>query len=186
MSVFDDSKDQDAAFLVLSRLAQHGIKNYAIKFCDHTETSVDIVDKIFDKIIFKKLNHDYANTTTYVNHNTNTNDTDYKSKVFNTTDLICLIFLFSQCHNNDSNSFIDLYNKSLVCSHWLYHAFNPNTMYHVPLHRLLWKKSSTARSQLSQLQLPTILKVVEYGNDWSMPNLYPLVHGLGPHQMILY
>ena len=46
------------------------------------------------------------------------NNCKYISNVFNTTDLMCLIFQFAY------HTFNDCQNTSLVCSYWMYYSFD--------------------------------------------------------------
>ena len=149
-SVLQNKTDQVAAFTVLSELSKNGIKKYMISSSNDNDIdsdNVDIIEQIFNKLILTKFDAQYTYITTYTtkriafdtdncnynaanNKNTNSNlsyDDDYinTSIVINTNDLMSLIFQFLQ--------FEYLKNCSLVCSHWLYHSFNPNSIYHLNL-----------------------------------------------------
>ena len=149
VSVFDNAKEEEVAFSVLSKLVKHGIKTYVNDYCNYIETSTHIIDQIFNKSILTKFNQEYARITTYnYNYVVKGSDHDktkykqkYESMVFNTKDLMCLIFQFVQSHIDTCLS--DFYNCSLVCSHWLYHSFNPNSFYHIQLDRLFCSKGLT-------------------------------------------
>ena len=143
ISGFNNSKDQENAFCVLSKLVKHGIKTYMNEHCNYNDTTTHVIDQIFDKLILKKLNQEYDHVTTYsMNHDNNINDNDdyyYQCTVFNTKDLMCMIFQYCQIYNR--NVLSDGYNCSLVRSHWLYYSFNPNSTYHVALDQLMCKRS---------------------------------------------
>ena len=134
VSVVNNTKDQEAASSLLSKLAKYGIKTYMNKHCNYTDTTTYITDQIFDKIILTKFSQEYARVTTYVRMNDNKKQ-HYQCIVFNTKDIMNLIFQFREFNNNDINNF------SLVCSHWLYHSFDPNSFYHIELNELISNKS---------------------------------------------
>ena len=119
--VFTNKHDQTSAFTLLSRLSTVGIKKYMNQFRE--EKHYNIIEKIFNTLISPKFGQEYSIITTY-------NDQDkYKSSVFSTSDLMCLIFQFLEYLR--FGSITDLSNCSLVCSYWLYHSFNPNSTHGV-------------------------------------------------------
>ena len=136
-SVVKKPIDQENIFSMLSKLAKHGIKTYMNEHCNYNDTTTHVVDQIFNQLILKKLNKEYGRITTYCMNNNN--DYQYQCIVFNTKELMCLIFEYCQFYNDKFPS--DVYNCSLVCSHWLYDSFNPNSICHIELEKLICTKS---------------------------------------------
>ena len=145
LTVFDSEKDKNATFLMITNLCEHGIKTYMNEYCNYNDTTTYIIDQIFNKLILTKFSQDYAAIITYtpIANSCNEHSEYYRTIVFNTKDLMCLIFQFYQYYNKDLKITQDIYNASLVCSHWLYYAFDPNSFYQIQLDRLFCKKSST-------------------------------------------
>ena len=125
---------------ILSQLMQHGIKDYLNKYYKEKDQA-HTIELIFNQIILKQLTNNYQNVTTYTcptitiaqnnnkNTNYNPNKTNYKNLLFNTEDIMCLIFQYLIPFN-------DLSNCSLVCSQWFYHSFNPKSIYYLSLSTL--------------------------------------------------
>ena len=110
------NKDQKSkASKIVSSLQKYGIKIY---MTDHYNEAYDsqIIDLIFDKIIFQHFETQYHQIISC--NNSENFLCKLIDKVFNTKVLMCLIFEFAFESTNDIN------NISLVCSHWFYHAFD--------------------------------------------------------------
>ena len=91
-----------------------------------------IIEQIFD-VILTKFKKEYQQVITYCGK-----DNSFQESVFNTNDLMCSIFQFLTDFDLHSNLVIyELMNCSLVNSHWLYHTWNPNSIYSVSLYKLI-------------------------------------------------
>ena len=124
IDIQDDQK-KSIASNVLNGLLNDGIKIYMEK-CYNEKEQRTIIEMIFDKIILKKFDKDYQNIITYVENNNNGNmNNQSKCQVFNTNDLMCLIFQFLSYGSKFDG---DLIQCSLVNSHWLYHSWHPNSV----------------------------------------------------------
>ena len=119
-----DKQMQDKALDILLFLLSNGIKQYMSKFYNEEKQS-NIIELIFNKIILTKFDKECEKITRY---NSTCNDDHFQSLVFNMNDLMCLIFQFLK-FDKELNG--DLNNCSLVNSHWLYHSWNPNSVYHI-------------------------------------------------------
>ena len=119
-----DKKMQDSAFDILLFLLNNGFKQYMSKFYNEEKQS-NVIELIFNKIILKKFDKEYEKITRY---RSICNDDHFQSLVFNMNDLMCLIFQFLKFDEKVDG---DLNNCSLVNSHWLYHSWNPNSIYHI-------------------------------------------------------
>ena len=95
----------------------NGIKNYLNRW-DEQDNSPRIIEMIFNKLILTKFVAEYQEIITYRN---SSNINYYQNLVFNMKDLMCTIFEFFNYVKNWQG---DLFNCSLVCSHWLYHVYN--------------------------------------------------------------
>ena len=116
----------------LSRLTTNdGIKNYFNSW-DEQDNNPSIIEMIFNKLILTKFVRQYEEVTTYkskhnINNCNNSNDNDehygyyYQDLVFNMKDLMGVIFSFL-IYDYEWKG--DLFNCSLVNSHWLYHVYN--------------------------------------------------------------
>ena len=150
-NTFKDKEIQNVAECVLSLLLTNGIKHFMCQFYNEDLHS-NVIEMIFNKMILKQFEKEYVNITTYntINNNNNSNN-KYQQLVFNTNDLMCLIFGHFNCNfnfnfNMNENEIVSF---SLVCSHWLYHTWNPNSMYHCNLSELLYKERKE-KSQISR------------------------------------
>ena len=121
----DNTKQEQKATKILSRLVKYGLSKYMTEYYDEN-TRGNMIEIIFEKIILTNYEKEYENVTTYnyVNRNTTT-----QAQLFHANDLMSLIFQWL--------SFNDLINCSLVSSHFLYHSFNPNSIYCGELTRLI-------------------------------------------------
>ena len=138
--VFENKNDQASAFTVVSRLVNVGIKTYMNQFCE--EKHYNIIEQIFNKLILPKFDQEYANIATY------NDQQEYKSMVFSSSDLMCLIFQFLNYFRIGSVN--DLSKCSLVCSNWLYHSFNPNATFGVVIIDSTLNKDKTHRQRSKQ------------------------------------
>ena len=157
---FDNTTDQDAAFKVLSSLISNTINTYLRYICN--ESSYSIIDQIFNKIILTKFKTQYHQMITYKNQNQKTKNLsanlnpfeynqDYMSTVFNINDLMCYIFQFLPSFVNVAQGDVagDLKQCSLVCGHWLFHAFNPNSTYQFCVRHMLYRILNTKTNKYS-------------------------------------
>ena len=92
ISSIENDKDQYEAFTILLDLLNYGMKIYMAKHFD-PKRDPSTIDKIFNQVILTKLIVQYQQATTHSmpqkdNHNT------CQLKVFNTNDLMCLIFQY--------------------------------------------------------------------------------------------
>ena len=122
---------------ILSRLIVVGIKEYMNKYYNE-KVQANTIEIIFNQIILKQFETEYQNVTTYKTKKSkndkqleqeNGDKNKYKNLLFNTEDIMCLIFQYL-------NEFIDLSNCSLVCCQWFYHSFNPKCIYIFDLKKL--------------------------------------------------
>ena len=135
-NTFKDKEIQKVADFVLSLLLTHGIKHFMSQFYNEDLHS-NVIEMIFHQIIITKFEKEYFHITTYKTINKSNNK--YQQLVFNTKDLMCSIFeYFDWNFNFDFNmNENEIESFSLVCSHWLYHTWNPNSMYHCDLSELV-------------------------------------------------
>ena len=122
VTVINDLNHQQIAQDILTQLINDGIKQYMKKWFNEKEQR-EIIEIIFIKIILKRFEKEYRNIVTY---NCQRNDY-YQRLVFNSDDLMCLIFQFVELNEMFNG---DLINCSLVNSHWLYQSWNPNSVHH--------------------------------------------------------
>ena len=138
VAVFQEKEEQETAFSILSNLINNGgIKEYMRRYYDERYHCI-IIEKIFNQIILTKYSSQFQLITTFsfskIDNNINFEKYKYQIKVFNTNDVMSLIFGYlTYSHNFDG----DLLNCSLVCSYWLYHVYNPNSIYHIDISKLL-------------------------------------------------
>ena len=139
---------QQVAQDILIRLLNDGIRKY-MKKCFNEKEQTKLIEIIFNTIILKQFEKEYQAMVTYkykYKYNSKTNDNninvDSKSQdsqycqtsVFNTDDLMCLIFQFVRLDETFDG---DLTACSLVNSHWLYQSWNPNSIYYSCLSTLV-------------------------------------------------
>ena len=143
-----DTTQRQVAETIVTRLINDGIKKYMENWFDEKQ-QVPIIELLFNQIILTKYSQEYKDIITYgienngnCNKKDNTNNIDkdnindneeseyHQRLVFNTTDLMCLIFQYIRC---DAKFNGELFECSLVCSHWLYHVWNPKSIYHISL-----------------------------------------------------
>ena len=101
---------------IISSLIKYGIQTYMTDYYNEKDDS-QTIDLIFDNIILKYFDKEYHKITQYVDKSDLS--LEYSEKVFNTNDLMCLIFQFLFDNTDNINIVI-----SLVCSQWLYHSFD--------------------------------------------------------------
>ena len=121
---------QQVAQDILIRLTNDGIKKYMQKWFSEKEQA-QVIEMIFKRIIFKQFEKEYQTIMTY---NDKKKSQYYQRLVFNTDDLMCLIFQFTRF---DATFTGDLINCSLVNSHWLYQSWNLNSIYYLDLDTLI-------------------------------------------------
>ena len=115
-----DNSIQSSVYNTLHCLMKdNGIKNYFSSW-DEQDNNPNIIETIFNKLILTKFINEYQDATTY---NSRSNDYKhyYQDKIFNMKDVMCSMFKFLNyncCFKGD------LFNCSLVCSHWLYYVYD--------------------------------------------------------------
>ena len=115
---------------ILSMLVMDGIKIYMNEWHRENEER-DIIEIIFYKIILKKFKNEYNQLITY---SCDDEMKKYQNKVFNSSDLMCLIFQYLEYGDYFDG---DLFSCSLVHSCWLYHSWNVNALYSVHLGKIV-------------------------------------------------
>ena len=129
----NDNKKQMAKSILID-LLKHGIKHY-MKIIYQEKQQSHIIELIFNTIICKRFSKQIDSMTRYVNNNKSNNCNDtcnyYQSMVFNTQDLMTSIFQYLKYKSCTKKKGLigDLLNCSLVCTHWLYHVWNPNSIH---------------------------------------------------------
>ena len=132
-----DVKQQKIAKTILVQLVSNGIKKYMKNYFNEMEQA-NVIEVIFKQIILKRFNKTYHDITTHAGScktNGNEESSDHnQNKVFNTKDLINLIFEYLEWDWTHSIS-NELLNCSLVNSYWLYCIWNvkPRKHYMVDL-----------------------------------------------------
>ena len=128
----NDAQIKLKAFNVIMRLVNDGIAQYMNKWY-HEKEQANIIEMIFKQIILTTFAAQYNKLTTYV---TNIDDKKcfYQIMVFNLEDVMCCIFQYLPW-------FEDLFHCSLVNSHWLFYAWNINSIYYADLSKLLYLTS---------------------------------------------
>ena len=118
VTVIHDVNEQQVGQDILIRSIKNGIKKYMEKWFNEKE-QVKTIEVIFNRIILKQFHKEYQSIMIY-----KPNEIDIKSQycqtmVFNTNDLMCLIFEYVRLDDTFTG---DLINCSLVNSHWLYQS----------------------------------------------------------------
>ena len=129
-NVFRDPTTQHTANLIL----------YMKKYYKEKEQS-QLIESIMNQIIFIKFAQQYQQQITF---KASTTQAKYQEIVFNTSDLMCNIFQHFAHVTRMRQTWI---NCSLVSSHWLYHAWNVNSVHYVYFYDILLK---TVNQQLTQ------------------------------------
>ena len=126
---FTDSKMRESCYNILSRL-MNGCNGLAVymKNWYNEEQQAKIIEMIFNRIILKIFPKEYQRITSYVS-----DDHFYQCMVFNTNDLMYLIFEHLDFWNGE------LCNCTLVNTHWLYQIWNGNSLSRVDLTSLIKK-----------------------------------------------
>ena len=130
--VLSDFDVQAKANTILTRLMKHSLKHYMTTWYDE-KSQAAVIELIFHQIIATKFPEICQQITTYRGRSKSQN------AVFNTKDLMSLVLHFLE-YGKKFNG--DLYHCSLVCSHWLYHVYNPNSVYFVHLGALMGQTHS--------------------------------------------
>ena len=123
----DNEKYESLVITILTRLINNGIKEYMNKYYNEKEES-NIIENIFNKIILEKFSQEYNVITKYGINNEEKNDNYYQNLLFNLSDLMNQIFQYLEWGKGFDG---DLYECSLVSSHWLYHVWNVNSVYYI-------------------------------------------------------
>ena len=106
-----DTKQREMALLILTRLLRDGIKDYMKEWFNEDE-QVLIIERIFNTIIIPNFEKKDDNITTYRNNSSDSEDD--QRVVFNTNDIMCLIFQFLEYQIRKQGLDGDLLNCSLV------------------------------------------------------------------------
>ena len=134
VSIFNDDEMRKLAYNILSRLmkGRNGLEKYMKNWYNEEEQAV-LIETIFNDIILAKFPQQYQRITTYISNNGNNNfENDYyQCLVFNTNDLMYLIFQYLNFWNNE------LYYCTLVHTHFLCQIWNSTSLYHVRLSSLI-------------------------------------------------
>ena len=139
----NNPQTQEQAQEIMLHLITFGIKKHMEDFYDETKHAT-IIEQIFTQIILTKFKKEYQQVTKYNTDEDDDEDEDeetlgahyYQNLLFNTEDLMCFIFQFLS--DFDFYDIVyDLTNCSLVCSYWLYHCWNINSIYFVSIDRLI-------------------------------------------------
>ena len=143
MTDLDDSM-QSKMYKTLSQLvANNGIINYFNSW-DEKDNNPNTIETIFNKLILTKFLNQYQDIIT--SKSKKNTKTFYQDLLFNMKDLMCTIFEYVDYHK-------ELINCSLVCSHWLYYAYN-TSLY-------------TVNDNFTKLLLKTLEYGVKKNNDSS-------------------
>ena len=129
----DNKKTQSLVISILTQLVKYGIKKYMSKYYNEEKKQANIIEDIFNKIILEKFSQEYNEMTKYGLNDEN-NDNYYQNSLFNSSDLMTKIYQYLQWGREFDE---DLYECSLVCSHWLYHAWNANSVYYIDFSKLV-------------------------------------------------
>ena len=142
-NVFKDDKHKNESLVIniVTRLISFGIKQYMSKYYDEKE--LNIIEDIFNKIILEKFGQEYNEINKYGINNDKTNDNYFESLLFNSSDLMNQIFQYLVWGDGFDE---DLYSCSLVSSHWLYHVWNVNSVYHINFNKLVKYNSDNNRT----------------------------------------
>ena len=143
-----DLKQRQMAQDILLRLINDGIKKYMEKWLNEN-LQIRIIEIIFQTIILKKFGKEFANITTYVGNEDSKDSEHYQTLVFNTYDLMCLIFQYMEF---DFDSYRDLIKCSLVNSNWLYQSWDPSSIYHFCLDRLIVQTKEILQRKLDNMR----------------------------------
>ena len=109
---------------ILYLLKQYNIHGYMRNY--YHDSQCDTIDLIFYEIIVKHHGNDYYNL---ISMSSNININQFECQVFNQHDLVPEIFQYLDLKS--------LNNCSLVNFIWLYHSFNINSLYCLPINELL-------------------------------------------------
>ena len=128
----DDKQNQLLVINIVTRLIDDGIKKYMSKYYNEKEQA-NIIEDIFNKIILNKFKQEYNKMIKCGINNEITNNF-YQHLLFNSSDLMNQIFQYLEWGEWLDG---DLFECSLVSSHWLYHVWNVNSVYHIDLCMLI-------------------------------------------------
>ena len=142
-NVFKDNKKTESLVInIVTRLINDGIKKYMDKYYNEKEQA-NIIEDIFNKIILEKFLQEYNEMIKCGINNDKTNNNCYQNLLFNSSDLMNQIFQYLEWGEEFDE---DLYSCSLVSSHWLYHVWNPNSVYFVKFNKVVKDDISNSRN----------------------------------------
>ena len=188
-----DPTERQVAPQILHPLLKHGIKTYMKDFFIEDKQAA-IIESIFKNLILSQYGKEYQRVMSYKtqsneNNNDNKVNSHYQSLLFNTDDVMCLIFSYL--------IFTDLINCSLVNSYWLYHSFNPNSIYHANVTRLFTNTAKyveyATRAQAETTARNNSIYSINGSVDnhrnridgWISSNMSELIIGMNPTSAIL-
>ena len=128
-----DKKIESLVINIVTRLINNGIKKYMSKYYEE-RAQANIIEDIFDKMILEKFCQEYNEMINYGINKEIKNNNYCQHLLFNSSDLMSQIF---QCLEWGIQFDEDLYSCSLVSSHWLYHVWNVNSVYHINFSKLI-------------------------------------------------
>ena len=133
VTILNDEQTQNLAYNILSRLmnGHNGLEKYMKKWYNEEEQAV-LIERIFNDIILEKFVQEYQSITRYVSDIVSNQDY-YQCLVFNTNDLMYLIFQYLDFCDDE----FEFYNCSLVDTHFLYQIWNSRSLYKVSLTSLI-------------------------------------------------
>lgn len=138
-----DVKQRLIAKDILTKIMKDGIKKY-MHYHSHENEQIETIDLIYHHmLLIPQFAQEYQNVTRYVqrkNHQKYPTSARCQTSVFNTDDLMCFIFQFMEIKQDFTG---DLINCSLVCSHWLYQTWNPNSLYYLNFD---WKDATQSKA----------------------------------------
>ena len=129
----ENTKIESLVIYILTRLIKYGIKKYMSKYYSD-EKQANIIEDILNKIILEKFSAEDNEMMTYkAKINDEMNENYYQNLLFNSNDLMNQIFQYLEWGKRFND---DLYECSLVSSHWLYHVWDANSVYYFDFYAL--------------------------------------------------
>ena len=113
----NNEDEQNAAATILHAVVKNDIYSYIDKTYNDDNDPL-IIDKIFRQVILEHYEKEYTQIITFPSINDDTKEHNNSSMIllFNTKDLMCLIFQFLNMYDN--------VQCGLVCSHLFYYSFD--------------------------------------------------------------
>ena len=124
VKVINDDAIEQVLCIILHQLLNHDLKSYMKNYYNEQKQATTI-EIVFNEVILNMFAKEYRRITRYVS-TSNKKEDRYKCLVFNTCDLMYLIFQFLDFWNINSK----LHNCSLVTTHWLYQIWDSTWLYH--------------------------------------------------------